>query len=175
MQTVAVLHWLAKNGAALAVIISFAALLLSAFTLGWNIYRDVILKGRLKVSFSATQTIQPNRPPSEPFLCLSIVNLGPGNVVCGMAFLRKRPRWMGLFGISTLAGLIHDYSDPLCFKPPFKLEVAQQAQLTFPITPDCFLDRPVLRIGIRDSFGRMHWAPKSDIDRARKELKRLRK
>jgi hypothetical protein len=139
-----------------------------------DLYRDVILKAGLKVSFSATQTLQPDRPPSKPFLCLSMVNLGPGNVVCDMAYLRIRPPWMRLFGIRTLATLIYDYSDPLSFKPPFKLEVAQRAQFTFPITPDCFLDRPVLKIGIRDSFGRMHWAPKSDISRARSDLKRFR-
>lgn len=174
MQAAAIFHWLAKNGAALAIVTSFGALLISVFNLGWNVYRDVILKARLKVSFSATQTLQPDRPPSKPFLCLSIVNLGPGNIVCDVAYLRKRPAWMRLLGVQTLAALIYDYTDPLSFKPPFKLEVAQRAQLTFPITSDCFLDHPVLKIGICDSFGRMHWAPKADISRARSNLKRFR-
>jgi hypothetical protein len=174
MQAASTFHWLAKNGAALAVIISFGAFLISAFTLGWNIYRDVILKARLKVSFSLSQTVQPGSPPSKPFLCLSLVNLGPGIVVCDMAYLRKRPAWLGLFGVRTLATLMYDYFDPRSFKPPFKLEVAQRAQLTFPITSDCFLDGSILKIGIRDSFGRMHWAPKNDISRARSELKAFR-
>src|SRR5260370_19456107 len=87
-----------------------------------------------------------------------------------MSVIQTRPSWMRLFGVPTQAVIIYDFTDPLCFKPPFRLEVAQTAQLTFPITDDCFLDRPVRRIGVRDSFGRVSWAPRRDLRQARKNL-----
>ena len=86
--------WLVKYGPEISILISLCAFILSSFTLGWNIYRDVILKARLPVEFSATQTLQPGRPPGKPFLCLSITNLGPGNVVCNMSVIQTRPSWM---------------------------------------------------------------------------------
>ncbi len=169
-----VASWLVKYGPEISILISLCAFLLSSFTLGWNVYRDVILKARLQVAFSATQLLQPGLPPGKPFLCLSITNLGPGNVVCNMAVAETRPSWMRLFGLRTQASIIYDYTDPLCFKPPFRLEVAQTAQLTFPITDDCFLDQPFRRVGVRDSFGRVSWAPRRDLRQARKNLRDFR-
>jgi hypothetical protein len=168
-----VASWLAKYGSQISVLISVCAFVISAFSLGWNVYRDVILKARLKVAFSASQIELHQGLPPRPVLLLTITNLGPGNVICNMAMLQKRPPWMQLFGLTTQAVIIHDVTDPLCFKLPFKLDVAQTAQLTFPITAD-FLDQPLLRIGVRDSFGRINWAPRRDIRQARKDLSNFR-
>lgn len=160
---------------ALAIIFSFIALLISAFSLGWNVYRDVILKAWLRVHFSASRLIGPSGSFGDPFLALSIVNHGPGDIICGMPMIRRKPWFQGVFGESTVETLIYDYTNPISFKPPFKLAVGEQAQVTFPITDKCFLDDPVFRIGIMDSFGRLHWAPRKDIHRAREQMEEFRR
>ena len=42
-----------------ALCISLAALLVSMFSLGWNFYRDVILKPRLKVTIKISKIFEP--------------------------------------------------------------------------------------------------------------------
>jgi hypothetical protein len=64
----------------------------------------------------------------------------------------------------------HPHSNKCPSGPPFRLEVAQTAQRTFPIADDCFLDRPVCRVGVRDSFCRVNWAPRRDVRQARRNL-----
>src|ERR1700741_2120689 len=41
--------------------------------------------------------------------------------------------------------------------------------ISFPIGENCILDRNPLRIGIRDTFGRNHWAPVKDLKKAHRD------
>jgi hypothetical protein len=168
------ISWLINYGSAVAVVLSFFALLVSVFSLGWNVYRDVILKARLRVHLGITIPIHPNGKTGEQFLSLSIVNFGPAPVTCEMPIARTKPFFRRLMSETKVATLIHDYTNPMCAKPPFKLGVGEQAQVTFPIHARCFLDEELFRVGIRDSFGRIHWAPKKDVYRARQNLKEIR-
>ena len=111
----------------------------------------------------------------KPYLGLSIVNLGPGSVVCEMPVVRTKPRLRILYGRTNFGTLIHDYTNPLCAKPPFKLAVAEEAQVTVPITDISFMDGELFGICIADSFGRLHWAPMKDIYEARKRLREFRR
>jgi hypothetical protein len=175
MQARDLISWFTNYGPAFAVVSSFLALLVSVFSLGWNVYRDVILKPRLRVRFDASQLVGPDGNVGKPFLSLSIVNLGPGNVICEMPIVKNKPFYRGFLGEATIATIIHDFTNPLCAKPPFKVAVGERTQLTFPIADKCFLDDALFRIGIRDSFGRIHWAPKKQIRQARQRLKGFRR
>src|SRR5206468_626278 len=109
MQSRHLISWLTSSGPLLAVVLSFFAVLISAFSLGWNVYRDVILKPRLKVRLSWTRLLDTAGPRGSPFLQLSIVNHGPGDIICGMPMIRNKRWFRRIFGESTVATLIHDY------------------------------------------------------------------
>jgi hypothetical protein len=46
---------------------------------------------------------------------------------------------------------------------PTKLVIGQKTTFSIPIVENFFMDQNPLRIGIRDSFNRIHWAPKEDL------------
>jgi hypothetical protein len=158
----------------LTICISVLALALSFFSLGWNIYRDIILKPRLRVRFSVSQFLFPDRSVTPHFLKLSVVNLGPGHARVVAARARTRPFFLDWFNKELLSTAIHNYKDPFCAKLPAKIAVAETIDITFPIAENCLLDTPHLRrIGVEDSFGRVHWAPRKDLERSKREYSAL--
>lgn len=82
-----------------------------------------------------------------------------------MPIARTKPLFRRLISETKVATLIPDYTGPVSAKSPFKLEVREQARVTSPIQARCFLDGQRFRVGIRDPFGRIHWAiPKRAMD-----------
>jgi hypothetical protein len=147
------------------VIISIGALVLSAFSLGWNIYRDVILRPRLRVRFGIKQ-IAVNGKLSDALIILSGANYGPGQITCTGVISDKnslarrfRRKWRRAF-------VIPDFAHPLCHKLPHRLNMAEEVNLFFPMIQDCFLGYRPTRVGISDSFGRIHWASKQETREA---------
>jgi hypothetical protein len=67
----------------LSLVISALASLVSGLALGWNIYRDVILKARVRVRLEVGQYIIASGPRDRHRLWLDAVNLGPGRGVRG--------------------------------------------------------------------------------------------
>src|SRR5690606_7153341 len=65
-----------------AVIISGLALVVSAFALGWNVYRDVILRARVRVHVAVVSLVTPGESTeSVPrFIRIEATNHGPGPV-----------------------------------------------------------------------------------------------
>ncbi len=62
--------------------------------------------------------------------------------------------------------LIHDYKNPLSGQLPVTLDIGERVDLIHPFEKDCvFLHRPT-RVGLRDNFGRDHWAPRKLLRRA---------
>lgn len=65
----------------LAILISICAIATSLLALGWNIYRDVILKPRLKVRSSISFILQGEyESPSK--ISISGINFGPNKIIC---------------------------------------------------------------------------------------------
>jgi hypothetical protein len=62
--------------------------------------------------------------------------------------------------------VIQDYTNPLCFKLPHRMNMAEKINLIFPYDRDCFLDSRPTHIGVNDSFGRAHWAPRRQVRKA---------
>ena len=67
----------------LAILISVASVFVAALALGWNIYRDVVLKPRVRVRFHIA-SILGEQGRLGTYLSLSATNHGPGRVRLSM-------------------------------------------------------------------------------------------
>jgi hypothetical protein len=150
-----------------AVIVSVISLLVSLIALGWNIYRDVMLKPRLKVRFSLSAIHHSTFPKPIITLLLKATNFGPGNIKCSMIQLKNAPLWRRLLRKTEHAFLMHDYENPLSGKLPTDLNVGGGLDLLIRYEKDCFLKNDFTHIGLSDSFDRIHWAPHKDIRKAK--------
>ena len=161
-----------------SVWISLVAVGVSLFALGWNIYRDVIIKPRLKVSLgfaSIARTESGNPllittsrriPANNPFIVVQGVNHGPGKIRCTaiMAIAKDRERR------KRLGVIAHDSNHEASQTLPKVLEVGDQVTLSVPLLADCFFN-DARRVGIKDSFGRVHWARRGTVRRMRKAIR----
>src|SRR5437764_4290464 len=88
-----IMSWTAKtmrDHQTTVTLISVIAMTLSAVSLGWNVYRDVILKPRVKVRASIRAVVHlgvNNDPPIK--LMVTAVNFGPGDVYCQSVLARN--------------------------------------------------------------------------------------
>ena len=156
------------DGPTVAIVVSFLSFGVSAFALGWNIYRDVYLKARLRMSFRLV-TIH-HDTLSKPMwrYSLSATNLGPGKVKLQTVALREYSIWKRITRKVKHAIVIHDFKHPFGGTLPCELEMGQGTDLTF-APDDCkWLGEEFTQIGINDSFGRTHWCNKKDILDAKK-------
>jgi len=152
-----------------ALYISLAALIVSVFSLGWNFYRDVILKPRLKVTVAIT-SIASRAGTEGPFINVSGVNHGPGSIICNgvlgrkvswLPFRKKKPKYFYV---------MEGYDNPLSDRFPKKLEVGDSVKQFFPFNQESFLSVDPSHVGLRDTFGRMHWATRRSLREAKKEF-----
>lgn len=94
------------------IAVSVLALAISAFSLGWTVYRDV-RKPRFRVSVSIKRIFQQDEEPSDPFITIEALNLGPQPNRVGLPWAEKswwrrrilRDEW-------TQAMITPDYSHP---------------------------------------------------------------
>jgi hypothetical protein len=151
------------------IVISTIAILLAAFSLGWNVYRDLLLKSRLRVSFLFVDIIGGGLPNPIPKISIAALNLGPSPIKLDMIHCQTSSLFRRLFRKVQHGIIINpdtDMSSPL----PCKLEVGETA--TFFFNNDApFIKDDFTHIGVRDSFGRIHWAPKKYMRLARKQIK----
>lgn len=155
----------------LAIIISSTSILIAALALGWNIYRDIVLKAKVKVKFMLGFITNPAMKPLDR-LILTATNFGPGKIRLTGLLLKESSLLSRITRKPKYALLIHNYTDPLSGQLPCDLEVGDGRDFLFEVKADCFLAGAWTHIGIRDSFGRIHWAPKNHIEEARESFKR---
>jgi hypothetical protein len=156
----------------LPVVISAAAFAVAALSLGWNIYRDVVLRARVIVSFSV-KWISHGDQETEDRMVLSVVNFGPGNVrFSTMVSIRNAPWWRRLLRKQQWFVITPEWGHWLNTQLPKTLEVGDEVRVVFPYDGACFLSEPVTHIGIMDSFNRYHWAPRADVREAIKQFRR---
>lgn len=151
-----------------AIIISIVSVIIGGLALGWNIYRDVVLKPRLKVTFGVRIIIQSGVPEQLKFLILSVTNHGPGLVKINMVSIRRTSFWLKIVRKGDYAVITMLSKFPYNAKLPVKLEVGDRVDLLLDYEKNCFLKENYTHIGIRDSFGRVHWANKKDLKMAYK-------
>ena len=146
-----------------AFTISLLALLVSFANLGWNIYRELALRARLKVSFSVRQIYHESFPEPLTKVFLSAINFGPGSIKIGMIVFKQSPLWRKLLRHEKHGVIIWDYTEPLSGKLPAKLEIGDSIDLLFKYDPSFRLQDGITHIGLQDSYGRYHWATTKDV------------
>src|SRR6266850_3285487 len=121
-----------------ALVVSAASLLISGLSLGWNIYREIALKARLRVSFQVSTMVHPALP-TQRYLDLSIVNHGPGRVTCDIIVVKTSSLWRKLRRTVSHGVILGDWTNPLSAKLPKTLEIGERMTLLLPYEKRCFL------------------------------------
>jgi hypothetical protein len=112
--------------AEIAITISLFSITIAAASLGWNIYREVILKPRIKISVQQITLAQEGNPHSPNYVSIRATNFGPGVTTLSMTLLKHSSWWKKLFRKEKFAALIYDYTNPLSDSLPKKIEVGEQ-------------------------------------------------
>lgn len=181
------MDWAAKVGSDttswIAIGISALALVISGVSLGWAMYRDLGLRPRLQTSLTFIRAV-PHGHPVEGvplWLCLEGVNLGPGPIHVNMGVIHGREnrflRWIRRRSRKLAVTHLGDGPHGPQEVGTKKLEVGELATIWLAWREGClFQDCNPTHLGITDSFGRLHSAPKSHIRVARKHyLKEFRR
>lgn len=156
----------------LSLIISFVAVSLAAVALGWNIYRDVILKAKVKVSFKIVEIYHETLPQIPQYINISVTNFGPGrikimNIQAMNAPWRKRLLQTKQYGV-----IISDNANPLSGKLPSWIDEGDKLDLLLPYEKDSFLQEGHTHVGVYDYYGRSHWATKEDVLEVQQQWKK---
>jgi hypothetical protein len=158
----------------IALGISLIALFLSGANLGWSVFKELGLKARLRLKFNLLGIHHETFSESLTRFVFAVTNMGPGRIKINMIHLRDARWWRRLLRKEKCAVVLHDYEHPLGGKLPYSLEVGEGMDLTFP-EDISFMSETFTHIGIADSFGRIHWASKRHMSKARKALEQHKK
>jgi hypothetical protein len=151
----------------IAIAISLVSAFVAAISLGWNIYRDVILKPKVVVTLAIKNLISAGTPKSPDMVGISAVNHGPGSIIINSITLKETSVWKRILRKEQHAFLVHDYTNPYSDKLPKKLDVGETLNLFGPFDKECFSKHPFTHLGLADSFGRVHWAKRKSMARIR--------
>ena len=151
---------MSMDKATLALIISSISAVIAGLSLGWNIYRDIVLKPRLKVGFGVRQLFTPGTRHCSKFISLSATNFGTRSGRIEKIRIRK--------GTELLVLTIRE------FELPKKFESGERVEFELPYERHIggLLFGDCSRVGLEDSFGRIHWAKRRDFKKARKTWRR---
>jgi len=126
--------------------------------LGWNIYRDVVLKPKVVVTFAIKKILSEGADPSPDYVGITAVNHGPGPITLNAIVLKQSSFWRRVLRKKRHAILIHDYKNPYSGTLPRRLEVGETLDLFGAFDAGCFLKESFTHLGLSDSFGRSSWA-----------------
>jgi len=158
--------------AEIAIIISIISAAIAGLSLGWNIYRDIVLKAKVMIDFGIRVIIQHGNQHKPEFVNICATNHGPGVVNLGMVRMKNSSWWRWLFRREEYGVVIHDYQNPLSGQLPCKLGVGEKLDLLFHYDADCMLKNGWSHIGLSDSFGRTHWAKSKQVRIAIKQWRK---
>lgn len=160
-----------------AIIISVFSVTVAATSLGWNIYRDIILKPKGKTTVSVVTVFGQGAQDSlagEPpqFIRLQTTNFGPGPMLLQTIVLRQVSLWRRIRRSIRNAVLIHDPLPGYGSTLPARLEVGEESTILLPYNKDSFLAGEWNRVGVDDTFGRIHWANDRGLREAREQWRK---
>jgi hypothetical protein len=147
--------------------VSFVSVSVAFLALGWNVYRDVLLRARTKVTAYVSYVVS-GEITTGPFITVRLTNLGPGRVVLTNLVVRRVGLWARLSKAQANATINYDHTNH--FNVAFPLTVGEQdytSQL-LNFERECFLKFNWNRFGFMDSLNRYHYVRKKDL----RELKR---
>src|SRR5437870_9318660 len=137
-------EWLFTYAPLIALCVSILALIASSLSLGWNFYRDVVLKPRLKVAFGINTILRESEDhrlsqAGPPLLQLEATNHGPGEVVCQGTIAKTGSFIPSLFAEFPYGFILPDYVHSLCSRLPCRIAVGDKVSIIFPYNQECFL------------------------------------
>lgn len=150
----------------IAIVISVVSVSIAGFSLGWNVYRDVILKAKVKVDIIVGTIIQHGISERPEYIIITATNYGPGPVKLSMVQMKNSSWWRKLLRKENYAVVLQDYENPMSGQLPHKLEVGERIDLLFHYNASCILKEGWSHIGISDYFGRTHWAASKKVKAA---------
>lgn len=159
-----------------AIIISSISAAVSFFALGWNFYRDVVLKSRTSGSISISNIYHGNKVHG-PFITITFVNLGPGKLHLESIYI-ARLYWWRFLGRSVpkafksetqYAHVMWDYTNPYSSKLPIALDIGEKASFLLNSDQESFLSVNPTHVGVTDSFGRFHWVSSRSLRATKSE------
>ena len=154
------------NYSDIAIIISVFSVLVAAFSLSWDVYRDVILKPRVRVDFGVRTVVGYGGTDKTEYVVLTATNYGPGVVNLHMIEMKDSSMIKCIRRHKKCAVIIPGHTNPLSGQLPCKLDVGEKIDLLFPYNKECMLKKGWSHIGIRDSLGRVHWARSKQVKEA---------
>src|SRR5438876_7327122 len=136
--------WLFTYAPLFALCVSILALIASFFSLGWNIYRDVVLKPRLKVTFGIKSILAEREEHrlsqvGPTLLWLEGTNHGPGEIVCMGAVAKTESFIRSLFAKFPYGFIVPDHAHPYCSRLPCRVAVGDKVSIIVPYNEECFL------------------------------------
>lgn len=156
----------------LALIVSVVSALIASLALGWNIYRDVVMKPRLVVSVAVVTILHDSLPELPRFVNLTAVNHGPGTVTISSIIAMNTSIWHRMTRTVQYAYVTPDYANPYGGRIPAKLEPGGKVELLLPFDRDCVLGQMLSHVGVNDFYGRKHWASRASMKLARAAWRR---
>lgn len=178
------------NVADWAIIISICSAVVSLSGFIWNVWSKFIYpKPKVRVSLQFMTMMTPSAGDSRSLtrtennaISLSATNMGPitvtlyNVVVCkGWNWWRRRPIGVGLLnplpGFPMYPGQYEYAAGPYAGGLPKKVEVGDQFTTYFVPDHETLAGNDVKFIGYSDTFGRIHWAPKKDLIKARVHIR----
>lgn len=142
---------------------------LRRFPSGWNVYRDVILKPRLKVTVNVSRLVSNVGGQAGTYIVGGGINFGPGELTVAMVHGEVASVWERL--TRNAQKFVLTRPSPAGDQLPVRLRVGDKTDVLFEYREDCFLREDPTHIGLRDSFGRIHWAPHQDVEEACSQFK----
>ena len=149
--------------AQLALIISIISAAIAGTSLGWNIYRDIVLKAKVVVTAAIKNLYIEGQPRSPDFIGVTATNHGPGNIILQSIILKDTSLLKRITKKERHAIVLHDYTNPHSGNLPVTLEVGQSVDLFLSFNDNCFLKEDMTLVGVSDSFGRTNWAHKKSM------------
>lgn len=148
-----------------AIIISCLALMFTAAHFIWNVRKDRGgIRPRVQVNVVVAQIAAMGKDRGKAVM-FRAVNLGPGEV--HLTSLPLKGTWRNPGGRGYKWGsVMPDPKAPYGNSLPVSLAVGKEALFLVPYEADSFLSVKHARVGVGDSFGRNHWAPKKQLRRA---------
>jgi hypothetical protein len=144
-----------------AVVVSVISVGIAAAALGWNIYRDVLHKPRVRLSIGKRLLVGNGEPLSV--IGLSAVNHGPGPIQLRSAIIRRRyflpwKRKHNMDGVVMHQPVVLG-SEEL----PKILDVGDTLTLLWPWTSEGFIQAQPTGFALVDTFGRCHWVSGKNV------------
>jgi hypothetical protein len=163
----------------MAIWISLFSILIAAISLGWNIYKE-IMRPRLVINLSL----------SPPHLIISVTNLGPHKITLenrvilkySWAFFNGRLKRNVYEPVDVISNnLIHKSVKDFVISghpasmlvTPHALDIGEKDIFKIDLKSKSFLEKKgIIKIGLLDSTGKIHWASKKDYKKIKKEYER---